>query len=233
MHGAGIDAHAAVPLSLAIVGAASLYGAVVNARQGNVAGTAALMVGSGGIVGSRLGAALSPAVPDHLLLVIFALIMAVAGIFMWRRSNAPSSGRPGRADDPPLRRAALRLLPIGLAIGVLTGLLGVGGGFLIVPALTLAAGLDMKRATGTSLAVIVVNSAAGLWGHAQGGRIHFEDAAVFVVMAILGMAVGLRLARHLPARRLQQTFAVGVLVMAAVIGPLNLSRLLAAAGGPH
>ena len=233
VHLAGIDPHAAVPLSLAIIGAASVYGAAASARRGNLAGRAAFLVGGGGIAGSRLGAALSPRVPDHLLLVFFALIMAASGVFMWRRSRIRTAPEE-QAGEPRPGRAALRLLPIGLVIGLLTGVLGVGGGFLIVPALTVAGGLDMKRATGTSLAVIAVNSAAGLWGHAQGGRIHFGDAALYVAMAVLGMAGGLRLARHLPARRLQQTFAAFVLVMAAVIGSLNLSRFVAAAaGGPR
>jgi uncharacterized membrane protein YfcA len=186
------------------------------------------------MLGARLGAALSPRVPDDLLLVIFALVMVVSGIFMWRRSRIQSDARdalaPPTSERPP-GGAAARLLPVGLGVGLLTGVLGVGGGFLLVPALTLAAGLDMKRATGTSLAVIALNSAAGLWGHARGERIHLGEVAPYLGMAILGMAAGLKLARHVPARRLQQAFALLVLVIAAVIGTVHLTRLLSAAAG--
>ncbi len=230
VHFAGMDAHEAVPLSLAIVGTASLFGAVLSARQGRVATRAALSIGAGGIPGAHLGAALSPRVPNEVLLLFFAAVMAVAGVAMWRRSqraNAPrATPQPGGERVHPPSHSLLRLLPIGLGIGVLTGFLGVGGGFLIVPALTLAGGLDMKRATGTSLAVIVINSAAGLWGHSRGEPVLWTQAAVYVAMAILGMAGGLRLARHLPARRLEQAFAVFVLGMAVVIGAMNLLRLL-------
>lgn len=235
VHIAGIDPHAAVPLSLAIIGSASLFGALVSAWHGSLAARAAVLVGSGGIFGSRLGAAVSPRVPDHLLLVIFALVMAVSGTLMWERSRGRENAVSAPAPDPPPGHAALRLLPLGLGVGLLTGVLGVGGGFLIVPALTLVAGLDMKRATGTSLAVIAMNSAAGLWGHARGGRVHLGGAAAYAGIAVLGMAGGLWLARKVPARRLQQAFAVLVLAMAAVIGTLNLGHLLSGvtAAGPR
>ncbi len=226
---AGIDPHAAVPLSLAIVGSASLFGAAVSAWRGRVAVKAVLPVGAGGVVGAHLGAALAPRVPNEVLLLSFASIMVVAGGAMLRRTKqiTDASGRPLPPDSSPLSgRTALGLVPIGLAVGVLTGFLGVGGGFLIVPALTIAASLDMRRATGTSLAVIVINSAAGLWGHARGERIQFGAAALYVAMAVAGMAGGLWLARYVPSRRLQQAFALLVLVMAAVIGATNLSRLL-------
>lgn len=224
VNAAGIEAHRAVPMSLAIVGAASLIGAALSARRGRLVPRAVLTVGATGMVGAQLGAALTPRAPPTLLLLIFALVMAGAGTAMWRRSR----GRTGGAAPAslPARRAALLLLLAGFAIGILTGFLGVGGGFLIVPVLVMVGGLDMHRAAGTSMGVIALNSSAALWKHARGERIAFGETLPYLAMAIGGMLVGLALGRRVPARQLEQGFAVLVLGLALVIGGVNLARLL-------
>jgi len=104
-------------------------------------------------------------------------------------------------------------LASGAGVGLLTGILGVGGGFLIVPALVMLVGLPMNRAVGTSLAVIALNSAAGLLGH-LGDEFDVALTAIFVAAGLVGAFLGARLAQRLPAERLRQAFAVFVILLA-------------------
>lgn len=224
VNAAGIEAHRAVPMSLAIVGAASLIGAGLSARHGRLAPRAGLTLGAAGMLGAQLGAALTPRAPANLILLIFALVMAGAGTAMLRRSREPAGGEaPAPA---PAHRATLLLLPAGFTIGILTGFLGVGGGFLILPALVMIGGVDIHRAAGTSMGVIALNSGAALWRHARGERIAFGETLPYLAMAIGGMLLGLALVRRVPARRLELGFAVLVLGLALVIGGMSLARLL-------
>ena len=105
----------------------------------------------------------------------------------------------------------------GLVVGILTGFLGVGGGFLIVPALLFLARIPLKRAIATSLVVITVTSAAGLFGHLQREHFDWGIAGVFLAVAIVGMLAGRKLAHHIEAERLRYGFAWFVLAVAAFV----------------
>ena len=118
----------------------------------------------------------------------------------------------------------------GLAVGFLTGLFGVGGGFLIVPALVLLLGLPMTVAVGTSLFIIVVNSAAGFAAHAGDTPLDYRLAAVFTLAAVAGSVLAAPLATRLPADRLRRWFAYLVLVIAAFVVAQALLNPAAAAG---
>jgi uncharacterized membrane protein YfcA len=109
------------------------------------------------------------------------------------------------------------LLAAGLAVGTLTGFVGIGGGFLIVPALVLLAGLPMKQAVGTSLVVIAMNSAAGFAGHAGTVAIPWRFLLGFTLFAVLGILAGTRLVRHVPERALKRGFAIFLLAVAALL----------------
>jgi uncharacterized membrane protein YfcA len=202
---AGLEVHAAVGASLAIVGATALVGGLVHARHGRVDLRAAALFGAAGMVGAPFGAQLTPLVPGRVLLLLFATLMLVVSVLMLR-------GRaPARSAHPGPHRAAVPLA--GFGVGVLTGFLGVGGGFLIVPALLLLADIPIHRAVGSSLLVIAANSAAGLVGHIRLGRMPLGVTAAFTAAAILGAFVGVRLGAGLDPGRLRRAFAVFVLLV--------------------
>ena len=217
----GLPMKSAVPMSLGVVGITSAVGALRHWRDGTVRLPAALAFAPGAIAGTLLGTRLAALVPGRTQLVLFALVMGAAALAMLRpRTSAAPTDRPGHG--PPTLRDAVRALPAGLGVGVLTGLVGVGGGFLIVPALVLFLGLPMHQAVGTSLVVIAVNSTAGVAGYL--GRVTFDwvTMAGFTAIAIAGVLAGAALAPRVPGHKLRRGFAVFLFAMAALILLQNL-----------
>jgi len=211
---AGIEVHGAIAMSLAIVGATSLGGALVHARAGRVDLKAALVVGVAGMVAAPLGARASQAVRQEALLVTFAALMIVVGGLMLRGRHPGSGGGP----SPPRR---LAIVGAGVGVGLLTGFLGVGGGFLIVPALTLLAGLPIHTAVGTSLLVIAMNAGAGLVGHLGQAGIPLGLTAAFTAASLLGASFGGRMAERFEPVRLRRTFAVFVILVGLALLAAN------------
>lgn len=216
---AGLAPVTAVPVSLAAVGATSLVAAAVHAREGRVAPRAALLFGGAGALGAAAGARLTPHLPPPVLLLSFAVVMLAAGLRMVtvRRAGSPGRPRPAR----PLATAAA-----GLAVGVLTGLLGVGGGFLAVPALVLVAGLPMPQAVGTSLVVVALNALGGLLSHAGHASFPGREAALFAGASIAGALAGARLTGGISPDRLRRAFGAVVLLVGAAVGARNALVLL-------
>jgi len=196
---AGVSPRDAVPLSLFIVGAVALIGALQRARAGEIHWPAVLWFALSGMAGAALGAVFTERVPQEALMVSFAILMVVVA---WRMVATKPAETPEHSDCRPLR-----CLVAGGGVGILTGFLGVGGGFLLVPALLRFARLPMRAATGTSLALIAVNSAAGFTAHLGRTEVNWQLAGVFSAVAIGGVLVGGRLASKLPAARLRQGFA--------------------------
>lgn len=209
---AGIPPENAVGMSLVIVGATSLVGALVHLRSGNVALKPSLLFALTGAAGSLIGAYATHLVSRRSLMLMFAAIMMIAGIRMWRAPKVPQRG----AFD------AMRCLSIGLVVGLLTGFLGVGGGFLIVPALVLFAGLDSRMAAGTSLAVITLNSATGIAGQLRFANFDWYVIAGFLAFALSGMLMGTAMANRLADYSLRRLFACTVVALAIAIGVGNL-----------
>jgi hypothetical protein len=205
---AGLDVHAAVGASLAVVGTTALVGGLVHARSGRVDLKAAALFGGAGMLGAPLGAQATHAVVPRVLLLLFAGLLLVVGGLMISGGGA---ARRGARPHPPAVPAA------GFGVGLLTGFLGVGGGFLIVPALTLLAGLPMHAAVGTSLLVIAANSAAGLLAHLHQGEMPLGLTAAFTATAAVGALAGVRLAARLDPARLRRAFAVFVVVVGLVL----------------
>jgi hypothetical protein len=210
---AGVPAENAVGMSLVIVGATSLVGACLHFRNGNVALKPSLLFAVTGMVGSYIGSYGTPLVSRRTLMLLFAIIMLIVGMRMWRG---------GAASIKSGTFSPVRCLSIGFVVGILTGFLGIGGGFLIVPALVLFAGLDSKMAAGTSLAVITLNSATGIIGQLQHAVFNWALLAGFLIFALGGMLVGATVANQLAEYRLRRLFACTVLVLAVAVGVSNL-----------
>ncbi|GGV89106.1 UPF0721 transmembrane protein [Streptomyces gelaticus] len=201
----GFSPVAATTASLIIVAATSISSLVAHARDGNVRWRAGLLFAAAGIVPAMLGGLAAGRIPAPVLTVAFSVIAALAA---WRML------RPSRPTDSPVRPA--RAAGAGAGLGAVTGVLGVGGGFLAVPALVGVVGLRMKAAVGTSLLVIIINSLAALatrTGTADG--LDWAVITPFAGAAILGAWDGKRLAAKISGNRLQHVFAYVLLAVAA------------------
>jgi uncharacterized membrane protein YfcA len=206
----GLPPKEAIASSLLVVASASGFAALQHGRAGNLRPRVALVFGAAGMVGAYVGALLAAFIDGRVLLLLFAAMMGLTGIAMWR-------GRSARANAIPRQGTTVKLVLQGLVVGSFTGLVGAGGGFLIVPALVLWAGLPMPTAVGTSLLVIVLNCVAGFVGHV--GHVQVDPTLVVAVAgcAVAGSFAGSLLTRLVEPSSLRRAFAGFVLVMAAVI----------------
>lgn len=211
VYAVGIPAKPAIAASLVVVGVTSAVGALRHARSGTVAFRVALLFGATGIVGAWGGSRFvsGRGVPDAVLLGAFAALMVGVSTMM-----ILTRGRP---EPPPHGRSVLRILAGGLLTGFLTGSLGVGGGFLIVPMLLWVGRLSMHRAIGTSLVVIALNCAAGLAGYAGRVAIPWKVAVVFAGLGVAGSVLGAAVAARTHPSRLRLGFGVFVLVLGAAM----------------
>ncbi|MBX0330927.1 sulfite exporter TauE/SafE family protein [Oscillochloris sp. ZM17-4] len=215
----GQDPHAAVTGSLVIVGLNALAGATIHNRSGHVRLRAALMFGVTGLLTAFLGARLSSFLSGPLLLVLFAVLMLVVAVIMLR-------GGAGKGEVNLTPPVWWQVLLAGSAVGFLTGFLGVGGGFLIVPALVLVLHMDMRDAVGSSLVVIALNSMAGLLGHLGQSTISWALIAMLLAGGVPGLFAGSWLAHRLPAARLRQGFAGLVVLLGIVLLAVNLPKVI-------
>jgi uncharacterized membrane protein YfcA len=203
----GLDPKVAIASSLLIVAIASSSGALQHARAGNLRVRTGLLFGSAGMMGAYLGGRASAFLDGGVLLLLFACMMALTSVTLWR----------GRRTVAPSETSTVKLCLQGLAVGLFTGLVGAGGGFLIVPALVLWAGLPMTAAIGTSLMIIVMNSTAGFLGYLSHVDVDFALVAGVGACAIGGSFAGSRLTRVVSPDNLRRAFAGFVLAMAVTI----------------
>ena len=218
----GYDIKTAVPMSLVVVGLTSALGAITHWRNGTVSLRTALAFGPPAIVGAVLGADLGLRVSGQLQLVIFAVIMLVAAVSMYGQGLwAPRAVTATMRVPPMSNRRSGRQLPfimlVGAGVGLLTGFVGVGGGFLYVPALVLLGGLSMRRAVGTSLILILLSCVAGFLRYKGSVALDPRAIALFTAIAFVGVAAGSQLARRVPAQGLRKGFAGFLLVMGALV----------------
>ncbi|WP_312180853.1 sulfite exporter TauE/SafE family protein, partial [Arthrobacter sp.] len=208
----GLSPEDAVPTSLIVVGLASIAGALPRLRR-DVSWPLVLIIGLAGIPSSWAGAALGSLLDEDWLMLIFAGIMVVAGIRMLAGSSTPANSAEEHRSWGAL---LLRGIPVGLMVGFLTGLLGVGGGFLIVPALTLLLRVPMSRAVGTSLVIIAINSASGFAAHFEGLSLDWPLTASFAAAAMAASLAAARVAHRLDDAVVGRVFAV--IVFAVAVG---------------
>ena len=244
VYAAGQGARDATTTSLLVVAGAAAFGLLGHWRAGRVRWAAGIVFGVVGIGGSLFGTAINGRLDDDVLLAGFALLILFAA---WRMlTGCPSCTRVGEATalveqprgdlgHPPTilthttvltGRRMVVVAAAGTAVGFLTGLFGVGGGFVIVPALTLALGFAMPEAIGTSLLVITINSLVALAARGGPGAVEWPVALPFVLAALAGVATGVQAADRLPARTLLHWFAALLVAVAVLTGAQAIGALV-------
>ena len=176
-------------------------------RRGNVPIKAALIFAATGMIGAFAGSTGTHLMQKRILMLAFA------GSLMLRTTEP---------EDRKSNCSIPRCMAVGLGVGILTGFLGVGGGFLIVPALILSAGLATRLAGGTSLAVIALNSTAGLLGQLRYTRLDWGLLARFLFFAVIGILAGIGVAHRMNGKVMRRVFAATLIVIAVVVGGLNI-----------
>lgn len=236
VYGLALAPREAVGISLASVGGTALFGAVPRLVRGEVELRTGLLFATAGMLGAPVGSYLSTLVPEQMLLVMFAVLMLVVAQRMWAKTNNPQlasgvcntesqSSRDRSAcqrdKDGKLRlksKCARLLAFVGVMTGVLAGMFGVGGGFVIVPALVLFSGMAIHQAVATSLFVIVLVSVSGVSAHlANGNELSLQTTLQFLVGGFTGMLLGGMVAKRLKGPTLQKTFSIAVVLVAAFV----------------
>ncbi len=216
VYGVGLPLAAAIPTSLVVVGASSAVAVLPRLRTG-VNWRLALIVGAAGTATAYLGAAVNRLLDPKILLLAFAAIMVFAGIRMLMPTVASGGSCALPGGGVHWRSCLPKAIATGAVVGFLTGLLGVGGGFLIVPALTLVLGLPMALTVGTSLVIIVINSAAGFAAHLADLQINWAVTAAFAGAAMAASLAAGRIGTRIPDKILKRGFGILVLVIAAYV----------------
>ncbi|WP_438943100.1 sulfite exporter TauE/SafE family protein [Nonomuraea aridisoli] len=208
---AGVPAKQAVAMSLFIVAVTSAVSAIGHARAGRIRWRTGLVFGVAGMAGAYGGGLLGPYLPEALLMAAFAAMMLATAVAMIRDRRIPAV--------PPQRRElpVPHVIAEGLVVGLVTGLVGAGGGFLVVPALVLLGGLRMGVAVGTSLVVIAMKSLAGLAGYLHSVPVDWSLALPMTAAGVAGGLIGGALASHLDADRLRKAFGWFVLAMGVFV----------------
>lgn len=242
VYGVGMSVPTAVAISLATVGGTALTGFLDRWRHGQVELRTGTLFAIAGMAGAPIGTQISRLFSPGVLLILFAVLMVLVAMRMWQASFRPAipavesylgnngcqprnvtCRRTSSGELVMTSRCAVQLILAGVAAGVLSGLFGVGGGFVIVPALVLFSSMPIQQAIGTSLFVISLISASGLASQWWLGRTFpIETALLFTLGGIAGMFVGSRIARRLPTPTLQRIFAIAMVLVAAYVIVKNL-----------
>jgi uncharacterized membrane protein YfcA len=216
----GLGAKEAIAMSLGIIAVTATISAVDNWRHGNVNLRISAVFGLFGIVGTYAGARLGVVTPAVVQLVLFALVMYAAAWKMLAKRKpavqATAGSEPG-PDEPVFGARLAHIAAHGLVVGLLTGLVGVGGGFLIVPALVLLSGIPIRQAIGTSLAIVAAKSYAGFAGYLGSVPVNYGLMASFTGVTVASSLVGTRVARRLHGDLLTRGFAWFLVIVASYI----------------
>ncbi|GAB3551783.1 putative membrane protein YfcA [Actinopolyspora lacussalsi] len=231
VYGVGLPLRIAIPASLLIVAISAIGGLLPRARREKVLWPVALVFGAAGVPAAFGGAALGGLLPDRWLLVSFAVLMVVVAVRMLTGGEAAGGSCRTDTGGVEWRSCLPKSLLSGAGVGVLTGLFGVGGGFVVVPALTLLLGLAAQRAVATSLLVVLINSVAGLAAHSGViDEIEYPVVLAFAITALLVSALAARLTARLRAETIRHWFGYVVLVIAIGVGVAALTNPAALGG---
>lgn len=214
VYAAHLEAKTAVATSLLVVGATAFAGLVPHAVAGRVQWKRGAIFGAAGMAGAYVGGRVAALLSPTILLASFALMMLATAGAMLREKKKPEAAldEPPASSPPPLKLG--RTIAEGAVVGAVTGLVGAGGGFLVVPALVVLGGLSMRDAAATSLLVIGMKSTAGLAGYLGHTQIPWDVALPITGAAIVGSVGGGWLASRVPERLLRTGFAWFVVVVA-------------------
>lgn len=233
VYGVGVEARAAAAMSLVVVAGSALVGVYQRRDSGTIKIRAALVFSAVGAVGAWWGAFGHRFVRNETALLLFGLLMIVAVWQMWRRdSELPEPAPETSCAERFPRSCWIKVSAIGFPVGLLTGFFGVGGGFIIVPALAMVLGFPARMAVGTSLLIVVLISVGGLVGHLQASEVDWPLTAVLLLGGALGMTGGSWVAYHLPPEILTKSFAAVTLAVAIwLILQNGISLFRGVAGG--
>lgn len=203
-----VDEHVALATALIIVGTNALFGGFIAWREGRTQITTALVFGASGMATAYIGARISRLIPGDILLIAFSMLLLIIAALMFRGNDTLKENMAPR----PL----WHIVAVGALVGLVTGTLGVGGGFLIVPAMVLLVGLPMRQAVGTSLVVIAINSAASLLGHLD-TNFDWPLIAFLLAGALPSIALSGIIAKRIAANQLRRGFAVFITIVALLM----------------
>ncbi len=227
----GHEAKPAIAESLAIVGGISAAGAIPYAAARQIDWRNAWFFGIPGMIGTYLGAGLAHYVAAVVQLILFAGVMLLAAWMMFRQSPPPDEASEANGSDH--RHPLWKIVVEGLVVGIITGLVGVGGGFLIIPALVLLGGLPMRLAVGTSLVVIAIKSFVGFLKYLDvladsGHHLDWITVAWFMGIGIAGTIAGKSLGSLMNQKALQRTFAIFLVMMGLFVFSQEVPKLFGA-----
>lgn len=198
----------AIAMSLCVVGLVAFIGFLSHLRQRTVATKVALIFGPSAVAASYLGARIAKHVTSEAQLILFAVVGLLGSAMMFHGALKAPRNAAAEYHLEVDRRTVILLAVEGVGVGLLTGLIGVGGGFLIVPALVFVAKLPMRLAIGTSLLVITMNALSGFAGYAGTVPIDWRLVARFTAIAAVGSVAGTLVSKRAPQRLLKQVFGI-------------------------
>jgi hypothetical protein len=213
----GMDAHEAIALSLLVVGTTSLAALVPHARKRRVRWRTGLIFGLAGMAGAFAAGRIAHLIPAEILLTAFGIMMFVTAFAMLRPRRAASGPAAAQDQETSHELPIAKVVAEGIVVGAVTGLVGAGGGFLVVPALVLLGGLPMELAVGTSLVVIAMKSLAGFAGFIGHTQVDWALGLSISASAIVGSIAGGLLVSRIPASALRSVFGWFVVAMAFFI----------------
>ena len=221
----GVPVQNATAMSLIVVGYSSLFGAWKESRQQRVHLVSAVLFSVTGMVGAWVGAQGHQLVPGTLVLFLFGHLLLFISVWtFWKNYEGEQNDIPSGCAKAFSGRCALKALVFGWGVGLLTGFFGVGGGFLIVPALMFLMGFPIRLAIGTSLLIIALISIGGVFGHLKVAHLDVALTGLVLVGSLLGLKFGSQVTQSIPAHHLRR----GVAILIGVIG-----MLLVVANGWH
>jgi uncharacterized membrane protein YfcA len=214
---AGLSTKSAIITSLVVVGITSFIAVINHAKAGRVCWKTGITFGLAGMGGAFIGGRIAAYIPDPILLILFASVMLAAAFAMLRNKKTQPSTRQVGDRLCPQNLPVAAILFDGLLVGLITGLVGVGGGFLLVPALNYLAGLPMHAAIGTSLFIIVIQAVAALAGHASHFAIDVPLTGLVTSCAIIGSFMGSKLSGKISSLHLKRGFGVFVFFLGSFL----------------
>ncbi len=217
----GIPVQNATAMSLVVVGYSSLFGAWKESRHQQVHGISALLFSATGMIGAWVGAQGHQLVPENLILFLFGHLLLIISVWtFWKNYEGEQNDFPAGCAKEFSGRCALKALAFGWGVGLVTGFFGVGGGFLIVPALMFLMVFPIRLAIGTSLLIIALISMGGVLGHLKTANLNGVLTGLVLSGSLFGMIFGSRVTRTIPAQHLRRGVAV-------LIGAIGLSLIVA------